>query len=219
MAKKNYDFKKKNNVVLKRQNGFSKPPQQTVKTAPGTLIITNLAFGITNNEVYQLFAEFGPIKRAVVHFDALGRSMGTGDVVFFKMQDAVRAMKAYNGATLDGRVMKIKIAVEEITGGTGKKTPKVGWKTGNSNHQNQGRLQRRKLQAKQPTKEELDAELDAFMKERKGSNKNISEQELIIVSADDKEIGDEMHVDASNEEKEAEEMQTPQDEEASWELL
>jgi len=72
------------------------------------LFISNLDWGVTNKDLKELFGEYGALKSFNVHFNAQGKSQGTADVVFRNRSEALKAMKMYNGRTLDGRVMQIQ---------------------------------------------------------------------------------------------------------------
>ncbi|CAN6993726.1 unnamed protein product, partial [Brassica oleracea var. botrytis] len=73
------------------------------------LYISNLDYGVMNDDIKELFSEVGELKRYTVHFDRSGRSKGTAEVVYSRRGDAIAAVKKYNDVQLDGKPMKIEI--------------------------------------------------------------------------------------------------------------
>lgn len=78
------------------------------------LYISNLEYGVSNEDIKELFSEVGELKQCSVHFDGSGRSKGTAEVVLTRQADAIAAVKRYNNVQLDGKPMKIEIIGSNI---------------------------------------------------------------------------------------------------------
>ncbi|OMO91299.1 hypothetical protein COLO4_18470 [Corchorus olitorius] len=150
------------------------------------LYISNLDFGVSNDDIKELFSEVGDLKRFAVHYDRSGRSKGTAEVVFSRRTDAIAAVKRYNDVQLDGKPMKIEIV------GTNIATPAANGNFGNSNgapRGNQGRgggfgrqrggaggrgfgrgRGRGKGRGEKVSAEDLDADLDKYYTEAMQTN-------------------------------------------------
>ncbi|XP_020100825.1 THO complex subunit 4A-like [Ananas comosus] len=83
------------------------------------LYISNLDYGVSNEDIKELFSEVGDLKRYSINYDRSGRSKGTAEVVFSRRADAIAAVKRYNNVLLDGKPMKIEII------GTNIETPAI----------------------------------------------------------------------------------------------
>jgi len=92
---------------LKLASRQNKTPNK--KSKPGKLMINNLDFKVTDQDMEELFSKHGVLLKAAVHYDSQGKSLGAAEVLFQRQESCIKAMNEYNNVLLDGRPMKISL--------------------------------------------------------------------------------------------------------------
>jgi RNA recognition motif-containing protein len=84
------------------------------------LYVGNLAYGVTDSDLSQMFAAHGTVQSAQVIMDRdTGRSKGFGFVEMGSDQEAQAAIAALNGKEVDGRSLTVNEARPKTEGGRG----------------------------------------------------------------------------------------------------
>jgi len=84
------------------------------------LYVGNLAYGITDSALEQLFAAHGQVQSAQVIMDRdTGRSKGFGFVEMSSDQEAQAAIDALNLKEIEGRALTVNEARPKTEGGRG----------------------------------------------------------------------------------------------------
>ena len=84
------------------------------------LYVGNLGYGVTDNDLVQMFAPHGTVESAQIIMDRdTGRSKGFGFVEMKTDQEAQAAITALNGKDVDGRALTVNEARPRTEGGRG----------------------------------------------------------------------------------------------------
>ena len=79
--------------------------------AENKLYVGNLSFQTTEDQLAQLFAEYGTVGRASIVTDRdTGRSRGFGFVEMGSDQEAQAAISALDGTMVEGRTIQVNVA-------------------------------------------------------------------------------------------------------------
>jgi len=82
------------------------------------LYVGNLAFGVNDKDLQELFAQAGVCESSAVIMDRdTGKSRGFGFVEMASSDDAQKAIAQFNGQDLKGRALKVNEAKEREQGG------------------------------------------------------------------------------------------------------
>jgi cold-inducible RNA-binding protein len=75
------------------------------------LFIGNIEWGATEEDLKELFGQYGEIEEAIIIKDRMsGRSKGFGFITFAEDADADKAIEALNGHDLNGRELVVNEA-------------------------------------------------------------------------------------------------------------
>ncbi|HCC20970.1 MAG TPA: RNA-binding protein [Verrucomicrobiales bacterium] len=75
------------------------------------IYVGNLSWGLSDSDLEQVFAEYGPVKSAKIIQDReTGRSRGFGFVEMANEDDGRKAIDAVNGMEIDGRSLTVNEA-------------------------------------------------------------------------------------------------------------
>jgi RNA recognition motif-containing protein len=85
---------------------------------PHKLFIGGLSWDTDDSGLRAAFEPYGEVREAKVITDRdTGRSRGFGFVTYSNSDDATKAIEAQNGATLDGRTLRVDVAQDKGRGG------------------------------------------------------------------------------------------------------
>ncbi|KAF7724841.1 hypothetical protein EC973_000726 [Apophysomyces ossiformis] len=142
-------------------------PDQSNTVPSNGLTIYNLHYNVNEDDLHELFGQLGPIRSVHILRKPDGRPTGGATVLFKESKDAVRATQTYNNVELDGRPMRITCgsAIQpSFRGGPMRRPLYNQYNVPTDRH----RRPREDIQH-QPTQEELDLEMDTYMKMRPSS--------------------------------------------------
>lgn len=78
------------------------------------MYVSNLSFQTRDEDLKNLFSEFGAVTSAkVINDRETGRSRGFGFVDMASDEEANKAMTALNNKEIDGRAMSVSVAKEK----------------------------------------------------------------------------------------------------------
>ena len=74
-----------------------------------TIFVSGLDREVNQDDVYDIFNRVGSVRSATVNYDQHGQSLGTAEVTFTSGKDAETAVREYDAAEVDGKIMNVKL--------------------------------------------------------------------------------------------------------------
>ncbi|KAK4515430.1 major facilitator superfamily transporter protein [Mucor velutinosus] len=164
------------------------------------ICVENLHYNVTEQDVKELFNTVADVTKAKLMFDPSGRSTGLAYISYQSLSDAEKAIQKYNNIELDGQPMQIKISERAASrprssGGSrfnnDRLSNRLGGRLGSSSsgrrsndrndrddykrasrpsRSSRGNDKREDRQKKVPTAEDLDREMESYMKSNSSDN-------------------------------------------------
>jgi len=189
-----------------------KPPvSNQIQDENSRIMVTNLHYELTPKDLMSVFGNVGTLVREpLIRYDRSGRSSGVAIITYETPEEASRAISRFNGATANGQMMTVEYApiptkpkrravsapaslIDRISKppllerlGESKKTPESiapRKPRGGGPIRTKGTRPPRPGPKKQKTAEELDQELDSFMKDDSKPKSAGKEGEAAVTSS------------------------------------
>ena len=77
------------------------------------LYVGNLAFSVTEEQLTELFSQYGTVQSVKVIKDESGRSKGFGFIEMGSDDEAANALRNLNGKDVSGRAIKVDVTREK----------------------------------------------------------------------------------------------------------
>eukprot|EP01116_Phalansterium_solitarium_P010929 TRINITY_DN2652_c0_g1_i1.p1 TRINITY_DN2652_c0_g1~~TRINITY_DN2652_c0_g1_i1.p1 ORF type:complete len:296 (-),score=24.46 TRINITY_DN2652_c0_g1_i1:155-991(-) len=102
-------------VEAPRRTGVSAALRDRLGAGAGAAVsakvqVSNLEHSVTDEDLEELFSTVGQLQKVVLKYDRSGRSNGIAEVYFVRKADALKAVKEYNGVSIDGKPMALALA-------------------------------------------------------------------------------------------------------------
>ncbi|KAI2607564.1 RNA-binding domain-containing protein [Hypoxylon fragiforme] len=92
-----------------RQSRRQRSPERAQDARGAKLKVDNLHYELTEVDLDGLFNKIGPVLKLELLYDRAGRSEGTAFVTYERREDAMEAIKEYDGANAKGQPVRLSL--------------------------------------------------------------------------------------------------------------